>query len=732
MKHGSAPQAPRDGGFSARIVAHPSDHDVARHVDDWLTRAGVSRPPADGHAEAVVVILSAEALADPAWLGPGEFAGRVVPLRVGALDAELVPEPLRRLNWLDWQPAVPAATLGALLAALYADPARRELIRDLSYQATAWESARRPDAMVIDDYRRARQMADALNDIAGDRTGGVSASMADFVRRSLVVSQRRRRNLRVRQTVLAAVVAAAVLIAAVAYPLIRRGGFNNHEAIATTGEPILVAEMPEWTAANAAALLRNGSPPQQQLARATLLETLNQPWTIGDASVIEAKLSVVLFHEGRHAAVLFRDGPVSALAVLDIRTSQIQWTVDLPVVYWDVSVSADDETALVVGRYGAAVVDLRARAVRALPGHDEYLRARLNGSQTAAVRMLDGRIGLMDMADGALTVVATYSEVTAVVALPSGGGVALVREAADRMAMIDLMTGRTVASGVIAAAEDAAGDIAPDGRQAIVEGADGQFWRFGTGTSATPTGIVVPAGVVGFAWVAPEVGVVFSTDRRAEVYYLPRAEPLGMVCHDVPRIREVRGVAGSDELSCFGETTMVFVHLPSGPIGSQGGLVRTRTSSAGGTSVVAEGSQVRVRWQAAGSAQALQPLASAAAAVAVSADGRQVLVGADDGSVLVIDLSNPGGAVVVVRWHTPDRAAVIAAGWASGPIVQSASGQTWAVPSCADCVTDTGLIETFQQRFTGCLSTHQLEFMDSETRQLLGIRECARPIGSVS
>ncbi len=730
--HGPATRSgAADGAVVVAMIHGDHDRDLADLVSRSLAGAGVTVATDDDSADAVVVILSRAGLADPGWLGEGRFHGRVVPLRVDEIESERVPVALRELNWLDWRADNPAASLGAILAALNSDPSRRDLARELSYQSHAWQVARRPDQMLIHDLGQARRMADLLEEVSADRTSVVIAGSRDFVARSLLVSGRRHRARRRRRV--AGVVAVVLAVAAgfIYAPQIQLGGFNNHEAIVTTGEPVLMSELPEWTAANAAALLLNGSPAQRDLARPTLIEALNAPWAISDPGVVNAILNMVVLDRGSHAAVLYRRGPVSAIAVLDIAVATVMWTVDLPAVYWDISVSPDDATALAVGRTGGAVVDLTSHTVRALPRGDAYYSARLMSRTTAVVQMLDGRLGIMHTNEGEVTAPASYESILAIQSTSDGHGVGLVQADPGHFALVDPTTGQMRQSVLVAAPGDPVGGLAPDGEHALVAGADGQFWVFGVGSAPSPTGITVPTDVVGVAWITNDRAVVFSYDRRGEVYYLPRAELIGTVCRDVPRVREVRPSQGSDVIGCFGEGLSAFWRLPGGPLPTRpAGMSSELTAESAGVRVEARDGLARVIGPGTAVTNWFRPLLFDITAVTVSADGTRILIGGVAGDVAIVDRTAESASIATL-WRAPDSAAISAVLWRDGPIVATASGQTWAVPDCGRCGTDTDLIDTFRDRFTGCLTERQLSYMDSYTRDTLGIRQCATPIGGL-
>jgi hypothetical protein len=77
---------------------HRADAGPADQLAHWLNDAGITVAGADQRGDSVVVFLSAAALAEPSWLGTGEFDGQVIPVRVGEIDADRAPAALRELN----------------------------------------------------------------------------------------------------------------------------------------------------------------------------------------------------------------------------------------------------------------------------------------------------------------------------------------------------------------------------------------------------------------------------------------------------------------------------------------------------------------------------------------------------------------------------------------------------------------------------------------------------------
>ena len=106
-------------------------------------------------------------------------------------------------------------------------------------------------------------------------------------------------------------------MAAVYIPQIDARTLVNHAAIVTAGEEAILASLPEWSAVNSAELLMEGTEAQRTLGRDTLLEALQQPWSVTNPDFIEGVVAMAPFADGSRAAVLTDTPAGSAFAVID-------------------------------------------------------------------------------------------------------------------------------------------------------------------------------------------------------------------------------------------------------------------------------------------------------------------------------------------------------------------------------------------------------------------------------
>jgi hypothetical protein len=725
---------PQTTPISALLLAHDSDMDAARQLAGLLAGAGVSTLEASASAagaDAVVVFLSASGLASPDWKARvtevTQAATRLIPVRVGQIDDRQVPARLATLNWIDWQPGNVQATFGYVVAGLFSNPGRRHLSRQLSHEAEAWLRSGRRDALLIADYQRARRMSALLRDLEADQLAAPTAVMQQFVQRSVQIARPKHRRRRTWRIVGAVGAVVALLVAAAAIPAIKLASFNNQESVVTTGDPAMLQDLPEWSAANAAALLVDGTPAEQALARVTLLRALDQPWELDALQWSIAPNSSVPFDRGRLAVISVRVG----LAIINVGTQRALWTTVEPGGPYYLAVDPAGRTALglALSGKGAIVINLVRHTVRRIAIDTEFS----NGSQVsygvlgsdgiAVVRLPGQRLEELNTITGAVSNLGAYPPIIALAGQTAKGTpTVLIRSSSGRMDLIEIPSRRVLAS-LSGTPSAGAGAISPDGRQAVVEGSDGQFWEIGAGHSARPTGIPVPRILSGVTWATGDRIVVASQDQRGQVYYLPRAEPLGTICTQNEGLDAVIPDSSSAVVACESPGITTFWRLPPGPLAHREPGESTASSwTSGPVTVTRSGASIDIRGPGVDSGM-FEPLGGFISVIDVADNGQRVVVGDVLGEVAVIDVQ-PGYFAEVVAWTDPDNSPIAAVGWDNGPVATTESGQTWRIADCAGCTTIGGLLRAFRDRVTGCFTVRQLQFMAARTWQALGLREC--------
>ena len=255
-----------------------------------------------------------------------------------------------------------------------------------------------------------------------------------------------------------------------------------------------------------------------------------------------------------------RLSPYAGLIVLDVRTQQALWTAPAPAGPYYLSVDPQGQTAVGLGPAGAIVVNLATHAVRRVAAGTDFADGQLGRDGVAVVRMpgrMPGpRLAELNTATGTVSYFGAYPGLISVSAGTSRGpATALVFGQAGNIDLIRLPDKTVLASVPGSAVDQTAapfGAIAPNGRQAVISGGDGQFWTFGVGETATATGIPVPAILSGVVWGVGDRLLVYSQDQRGQVYYLPRAELIGTVCTDLTRLFDVTLDYSSDVIGCKG------------------------------------------------------------------------------------------------------------------------------------------------------------------------------------
>lgn len=727
LERGSA-SGKTPGEIALRVaIAHAArDAAVAAKLGSLLADNGVTvvaadaSPPADG----IVVLMSNGAFDEEGWLpaGPAGELARAIPVRTDELDDQRVPERLRELNWIEWDPQRPATTLGFIVSGLLSDPSRYRISQQLAHEAAAWDGAGRPGELLIGDRRRARRMSALLGELSSDPLASPDALTTEFIAASDRATRKKRRRRFIWRSVAAFGVLVAFSVVVSVIPLIQANSRISRAAIVTAGEESILDQMPEWSAANAASLLLQGTSVQRQLGRMTLLRAMGRPWEISYLSYIDSVVTAAPYADGAKAIVLAITPSGSGLAFVDVRRGYTIATAPLSERYEALDVSPNGRIAAVAGE-GAKAIEMRSGRIRPLTSRGAYVGVRVSGGQVA-LWTEGGRLELRDVRDGGVRPVGEYDAILDVVADGHGGGSALVSEGDGSYAIVELQSGAVLARGRISPG-DGVGALSPDGRRAVLDGGDAQFWIFGAGPPL-PTGIAVPAHLNDLEWASEERLAIASDSELGEVVFIPRAQHLGQVCATAPSVSEVQVEAG-ETVACAGDARS-FWRLPPAPRKSvvvphaaPPQLLRSPYAE-----ITIRGSRQRIAQRGplgSGSTGWSEPFESTITAAAFSPTSHQVALGSERGAVLVLGLTGRG-TLGLFTWQAPDRAPIVGLHWKQQLLASTASGQTWPLPSCPLCETDAGLIAAARSRFSGCFSERQLAWLDSDVRRRLGLREC--------
>jgi hypothetical protein len=685
----------------------------------------------DATPDAAIVVLSAAAVEDQRWLEHVPDAARLIVVRLDRFDEERVPAHLRELNWIDHSPSDPSVAYALVVAALYSNPTLIRLEQQLEREATAWDSGRRHRDLLIDDFQRARQMSDVLDDLRADPAAQPPEPTIAFVQASLAGARRGRRRRRFWRALGLVGAMSGVLGILSVLPQIARLGHINKAAIVTAGDPAGLQDIPDWVAANAAALLVTGGGATRELGRETLVEAMNREWRVSTINLQRNLTAAVVFDHGRSDAVVHRPKRDTRLAVVDTRTTRTRWSLPLGRgKYTGIAVAPDQRTAVVVGT-GVVLVDLRTHSARRLVSGGSYYSVQLASNRTAALYGPNG-ISVLDLARGSVRHLPLHIfDVLALESVGAGKVRVLYARTADRLVLADAVSGRTLATAAISVGEPRRGAISPDGARAVVPSRGGALWTFGIGDRPSSSGIPVPVGLVAVNWATDDRLVISSDTDGAVVMHLPRAVRLGTICREVPQLLGVFQDKTSDMVECSGRSIDAVWKLPAAPrtVPAARPLV-PRSLTRGTTTLGVRGSQIRLvgadRSRASGW---FSPVKERVLAVGLSHDGRRAIVGSTSGEVAILERNNLG-VRIVRRWAVPDAASVAVARIDGAPYVVTTTGQRWAVPDCRGCGTDEGLIQEFKRRFSGCLTERQANPMGDEARRILDINACEPVAGA--
>lgn len=152
---GEAP--PRVHVVSSRDSAEASA-DIIRQLERLSVDASAPAPTDRDQVRAVVVLLSPHGLGDAVWRSSVEAlrAERLVPVRVGAVADEDVPQFLRDLNWVFYRPDDPNF-VAQLFTGINTDASRFRDSRDTRALAERWESAGRSPDYLLERRREVNQ-----------------------------------------------------------------------------------------------------------------------------------------------------------------------------------------------------------------------------------------------------------------------------------------------------------------------------------------------------------------------------------------------------------------------------------------------------------------------------------------------------------------------------------------------------------------------------------------------
>lgn len=723
------------------VVATEHDRSVTESITRFLDEAGwtIGRPTAVTTAvDAAVVVISAAAVSDGDWRTAvaSLVVPRVVPIVVGQVDDELVPDSVKTLHWIQWKPDAFASTLGTLAGALQGNLDRYQRSRELARQAEAWGFASYSDDLLVTDRRRADEMANLVEELHSDPTSRPSELTEAFVQRS-VRAAKRRWSRRLFKTIAGAVVIVVAVVAGlVVLAQLRNAGRTNHQALVTLGDRAIRQELPEWSGLLSASLIVNGTEQQQDLGRTTLRRALSSPWSLGgfDVGAGHSLEDMRPYAKRRRAALIIgRPDGRTELGIAAVRSGRVVRVEDLDGTYTRLDIADDERSAVVVGSDGVVTVDLATGRRRKVGPGLKPAEVQLSRFGDAAIELDGGTIVSVSLTRSySPRTIDGLGAVLDLRRMNDGSVRALVSASPGSYRIIDASDGHELAAGSVPVPVIAAGGLLPDAPDAVVSGGDHQLWTIGPDGPPTPTGIAVPDLTNVVRGLSANRVVVGGQTERAHVIHVPTRADLGVVCREIPRVIAIQVDPRTDTLGCLGyQLDSVWV-APRGPRPADELQPSTsRRDTRRGYTVETRGGQVRVVRHVHGQTlhtDWLDVFVDDISSVAIAPNASRVLVTSTGADVAIIDITPPT-IERVVTWHTPDGSPPIGATWAPGPVVVTAAGSAWDVPDCRRCGTDAGLIRTFRERDSGCWNTRQIMDIDADTRDTLGASECpANPL----
>jgi hypothetical protein len=621
---------------------------------------------------------------------------------------------------------------------------RLKSVKELAAEVAAWQERGRPEALLIDDVERANELLALVRQLESNTPSPVSETTRVFVTRSIALARRRRNRRRRRLTYgfVGVIVAAAVGIPAA----LRLGNVvqTNGQSFVTSGQQILT-KLPEWTGLLSGALLLQGTPAQQTLARQTLLSALTEPWGLGPVNGGPGYVTQDLYQipDTKKLGVVLgtgRNEEVTELATFTIQTGQFSHVRRIPGTYYFADTADGDTQLALAGPSGAKLMERNSGKVEAAETKTPVRGARLSSNEVLSY--VTGQGSVDDLAAGQVgpRSVGTYKDVLDIERVRAGDVEVLAMTTPGDYTLVDATDDTIIATAKLPAPNIAAGGISDDGATAYVSGADNQLWALSAGARPQPTGVPTTDRDVAVHGLPGDRVVVGGYAEPAEVYYVPDALLLGQICTNDPDLTSLVSFPGSDVVACEGSRAMTLWDAPAGPVGTSAASVARGLHgvqrSDNGTALFVQGDSIKVRLRryhhTVWTTGWVQPFESPITASAVAADGTQVMFGSSTGQILIADVATTGLHPVGV-WTIPGNASPTGADPGTRATVTDASGNVWRVPDCAGCDTEAGLLRALKGKLSGCWLSHQLMSINATMRRRFGIDLCkplAGPAGS--
>jgi hypothetical protein len=740
------------------IIDSHDTADVADEIIRALDRLGVDAsapvPTAMGQVRAVVVLLSARAVRDAVWLRRVELlrGERLVPVRVGALSDEEVPDFLRELNWIEHSRG-DQGFLARLFTGINTDASRFRNERATRSLAERWLLAGRSPDFLLESIAEVRSRSEVDADPDAAPQGTVSTEFLT-ASRSHAKGLRRRRIWRVFSRSGIAIVTVAVL--AFTIGTVQEAVRKSNNALSFAIGDSADSSRPDLAAIKAgASLVDSQTYPGSDGRLRIAVDALSQHWPVGYLDVGDSGMSV---------GTILSDGSIAALSV---DGSLWRWSASLDsrsksptgvpeILGGDLSPSGD----LAIASDGATLAVITPEGdVRTVAGIDDVQQLSLAPANDRALVESDDTLYAINRITSTTpeTVsLGAWDSVLDITQTANGSAVALAERDGSLVLVGD--DGSTVTVGPTPAGTTTA-SVSPDGTS-IALVADGILW-LSTGGPAITSGIVVPGVVLALELAPNGVALVSDRTRGAWAADLGLGVDLGRICQGIAYTTGFTLGVASDRILCRQGAIILVDNLsdirPAAVAQSTPAPTTTVESSEPTARIQAISlidGLIRID-RADGMSFALDPAGlsfapgyktpawvddlaffgtgaliqaeSLPTSVALTPDGSTFAIGFVDGRLVEVDLSEAYSMATVGSWQLPDHSAVADVSWsddASMIVAVTSTGTSWQRPSCSGCWGELTLVRHIIDRVWLCYADADIAELGATARKAFALRDC--------
>lgn len=721
------------------VLAASGDLYAAERIARGLANVGLSPRvnPVDELPERAVVLISAAASGDLDWRAAVERSeyARLVPVRIGAVEAAAMPGIVAALNWITWTEADAPVALGEVFAALHSDMSRYRIHRRLASAAATWDSAGRPSDLLIGEREAVERAYRHLTDAEHDTLAHPTALIREFVQLSRQSTTIKRSNRNRRWLLRMAATGMAMVVVVAAFTVIRAAAkTNNLQFLGTM--PWTISARPDRVAMLSAGLVLQASEAQKPLARQTALAALAQPWSSGLLGAVHKSRigPAALDRDGRRTLTLDGDGELS---VWDNATLTPIWHHLIGGVQGpgDMDVNSDLSIAAVVTGQALHMISREPWDDRVVRLPEPAIGVALAPAQRVVVVSTEaGDLRTASFDSGGFVSTLHFDSVLELRQTVDGGVRALVRVGTG-LVVVDPLTNTRSDPVPFPGYRFELGALAPDGRGIAAVGADRQLYYTSDTTVLRPTGQAVPD-LLNVLAVLSDGRIAFGGGEFGIRVFDTRAGvPVGELCKSTTPVLQVRAAEDGNMIACLDYFVVdLWRSRDLGPLPAAPASIiamSTKPSMTGGALTAMGDDQGRLDVTDGHTSRSHKVSRDAITVVSVNSAARSVLVGTAAGTVFQYAFTDPT-ATLVGLWTAPDGGAVAELGWSADGarlLVRTRRGLWWSPRSCDGCDHDAVLVDRVRDRLWGCFTGNQVEFLSAASRKRLGIQVCAPGVG---